>query len=400
MSAPRNARRRAGFTLVELMVALTTGLVAIGTIYTFSTGATRFFQQQSAISQTQQGVRVAFERLRRDVSRAGFGGVPFGNLVHGPIPTMRVQAVEICDGNGLGRIPNEAENFTHADRLILTGNYETGDTYLAAAIGAGGTSITFQQTWPAFQRSFGDRISNVCIQSQFDNVFQAGRLVHVKSREGGHFFATIAGTAANCAVQLATGLPVGTSFLAGVGEGAVVTPLSRIEYTVLDQPQLAAAGLGNLVSTNPAAQALGDVPAVLVRRELTFGTSPCGNDTVRPNTTEIVLEYVAHFDVDAISDTAIPPNLPALIFEDDGLVQTRSSGVVQILGPHQFRSLVVSLAGRTPAIDRNVPWVPRTDPATQPLSRFRVNPNDTHAARVRSIRSEITLPNLFPLTQR
>jgi prepilin-type N-terminal cleavage/methylation domain-containing protein len=391
-------RREQGFTLVELMVALTTGLIAIGTLYTFSTGATRFFQQQSAISQTQQGVRVAFERLRRDVSRAGFGGVPFGNLVHGPIPTMRIQAVEICDGSGAGRIPNEAENLTHADRLILTGNFETGDTYLAASISAGGTAINFQQGWPAFRRSFVDPAGTICDQARFDRVFQAGRLVHVKSREGGHFFAPIAGAAANCTLQLSAALPVGNAFLAGVGEGAVVAPLSRIEYAVLDQAQLAAAGLGNLVSTNPAAQALGDVPAVLVRRELPFGNATCGAAAPRPNTTEIVLEYVAHFDVDAISDTSIPPNLPNLVFEDDLAVQQRSSGAVQLTGPHQFRSLIVHLAGRTSNIDKNVPWVARD--ATQPLSRFRVSPGDAYAARVRAVRSEITLPNLFPLTQR
>jgi prepilin-type N-terminal cleavage/methylation domain-containing protein len=392
-------RRSQGFTLVELMVALTTGLVALGTLYTFSKGSTRFFQQQSSISHTQQGVRVAFERLRRDISRAGFGGVPFGNLAFGPVPTMRVQAVEICDGAGLGRIPNEAANLTHADRLILTGNYETGDTYLAEAIAAGGTAITFQQTWPAFQRSFGQPLSNMCDPARFDDVFQPGRIVHVKSREGTSFFAEIAGTAGNCTLQLATGLPVGTPALAGVGEGAVVAPLSRIEYTVLDQAGLNAAGLDDLVSPNPAAQALGEVPAVLVRRELLFGNTACdANVQVRPSTTEIVLEYVAHFDVDAIVDDAIPPNLPNLIFENDAQVQTRSVGVAQIVGPHQFRSLIVSLAGRTPGIDRNVPWVPRT--IDQPLARFQVSAGDTHAARVRSVRSEITLPNLFPLTQR
>jgi prepilin-type N-terminal cleavage/methylation domain-containing protein len=394
----RSRRREQGFTLVELMVALTTGLIAIGTMYTFSTGATRFFQQQSAIGQTQQGVRVAFERLRRDVSRAGFGGVPFGNIAYGPVPTVRVQAVEICDGNGAGRIPNEAENLTHADRLILTGNFETGDTYLAAAISAGGTTITFQQGWPAFRRSFFAPAGVICDQASFDRVFQAGRLVHVKSREGGHFFAPIAGTAANCTLQLAAALPVGNAFLAGVGEGAVVAPLSRIEYTVLNQAQLATAGLGNLVSTNPAAQALGDVPAVLVRRELTFGNQACGAATPRPNTTEIVLEYAAHFDVDAISDTAVAPNLPNLVFEDDLAVQQRSSGLVQLMGPHQFRSLIVHLAGRTPQIDKNVPWVAPV--VNGPLSRFRVTPGDSYAARIRAVRSEITLPNLFPLTQR
>lgn len=405
----RARRQQAGFTIVELMAALTAGLIAIGGLYAFTQNSTRYFQQQTSVMETQQAVRVAFERLRRDVARAGFGGTPFDLLERGGgHPSLRVQAVEVCDGEGAGRIPNEANNGVHADRLLLTGNYETGDTYLAESLGPAGNTITFQRCWPAFQRSFGSPppigtppgAPSVgiceCDEIRFNRVFQQDRLVHVKTREGFHFFSRISGASA-CTVQLGESIPVGTSRAGGIGEGAVVSPLSRIEYTVLSGAELTSAGLTHLVPTHASADALGDIPAVLVRREVNFSENHCAPSTVRPDSTEVILEYVANFDLAAMVDVAVPPALPILNFERGVRVQDRSAGSASNLGPHQFRSLVLELAARTPRSDRNFPWIARI--ADAPLMRFQIRADDTHAARVRSIHSEITLLNLFPGTR-
>lgn len=423
MKSPRSARRAvhrrigegrlrrssAGFTIVELMVALTAGLIAIGGIYAFTQNSTRYFTQQTSIMETQQAVRVAFERLRRDIARAGFGGSPFALLERGGgHPSLRIQAVEICEGEGAGRIPNESANGVHADRLILTGNYETGDTYLAESLGSAGNQITFQRCWPAFQRAFGpppDPSAGApgyqvgiceCNEERFNRVFQRDRLVHVKTREGFHFFSRI-DSASACTVQLQDSIPVGTSRAGGIGEGAVVSPMSRIEYTVVSGAELGGAGLDHLVPTHDAAEALGDIPAVLVRRELEFSETHCAPSTVRADTTEVILEYVANFDLGAMVDVSVPPALPVLNFETGALLETRSSGTAITNGPHQFRSLILDLAARTPRSDTNFPWVTRA--ADAPLMRFQIRGGDVYAARVRSIRSEITLLNLFPATR-
>ena len=403
--------RQGGFTIVELMVALTAGLIAIGGIYAFSQNSTRYFQQQTSIMETQQAARVAFERLRRDVARAGFGGTPFGLFERGGESlSLRVQAVEICDGAGAGRIPNEATNGVHADRLILTGNYETGDTYLAESLGGAGNIVTFQRCWPAFQRGFGEAPPAVgtppspsvgiceCDPVRFERVFQPNRLMHVQTREGFHFFSRIETVnGGNCTVQLRESIPVGTSRAGGIGEGAVVAPMSRIEYTVLSGTELTGAGLTHLAASHASAGALGDVPAVLVRREIEFSETHCSTSIVRPDSTEIILEYVANFDISAMIDVAIPPSLPVLNFVRGDQVQARSAGTAANEGPQQFRSLIIDLAARTPRSDRNFPWVARV--AGAPLMRFQVNANDPHAARVRSIHSEIALLNLFPSTR-
>lgn len=72
---PRPAlSRQRGLSLVELMVALTIGLMVVVTIGYVYLGAARVFQSLDAASRIQDNVRYAFERLSYDVRMAGFTG--------------------------------------------------------------------------------------------------------------------------------------------------------------------------------------------------------------------------------------------------------------------------------------------------------------------------------------
>ncbi|MFW5921446.1 MAG: PilW family protein, partial [Polyangiales bacterium] len=53
----RRASKTAGFTLLELMVALVAGLIAISSIYFVSAASTRHFHEQQRIAQTQMSLR-------------------------------------------------------------------------------------------------------------------------------------------------------------------------------------------------------------------------------------------------------------------------------------------------------------------------------------------------------
>ena len=79
-SSQAHARRvqptRAGFTLVELMVGLSLGALVIASVYTIGVSSARHFQEQQRVSQLQLATRIALDRIRRDVSLAGFGGSP------------------------------------------------------------------------------------------------------------------------------------------------------------------------------------------------------------------------------------------------------------------------------------------------------------------------------------
>jgi prepilin-type N-terminal cleavage/methylation domain-containing protein len=65
-------KERAGFTMIELMVSLAVGGVAIGAIYAIGSASTRQFQAEHYIANTQSSLRIAMSQVKRDIARAGF----------------------------------------------------------------------------------------------------------------------------------------------------------------------------------------------------------------------------------------------------------------------------------------------------------------------------------------
>jgi prepilin-type N-terminal cleavage/methylation domain-containing protein len=68
----RNRRASAGFTLVELLVALVAGLVVALAVTSLSKQATNTFHEESRIASAEMHLRVAIERLSADVQNAAF----------------------------------------------------------------------------------------------------------------------------------------------------------------------------------------------------------------------------------------------------------------------------------------------------------------------------------------
>jgi type IV pilus assembly protein PilW len=64
--------KSAGFTLIELMVALVVGAVVIAIIYSVYIVQQRSFQRASLVVETQQNVRNAFILLERDIRMIGY----------------------------------------------------------------------------------------------------------------------------------------------------------------------------------------------------------------------------------------------------------------------------------------------------------------------------------------
>jgi prepilin-type N-terminal cleavage/methylation domain-containing protein len=66
-----------GFSLVELMVAMTATLVVSGAVYGLVTAGNSAFRREPALADRQQNIRVALDVIGRDVFRAGYGLPPF-----------------------------------------------------------------------------------------------------------------------------------------------------------------------------------------------------------------------------------------------------------------------------------------------------------------------------------
>jgi type IV pilus assembly protein PilW len=74
MTATPIRQRARGFSLVELMVALTTGLLVAAVIATMFASNARTFAVTSGVGELQEAGRNAFDVLQRDVRMAGYQG--------------------------------------------------------------------------------------------------------------------------------------------------------------------------------------------------------------------------------------------------------------------------------------------------------------------------------------
>lgn len=63
-----------GFSLVEMMVAITIGLLLLAGLGTVYLGSTQTFRQQEALARMQEGARYAFEVMTLDIRQAGYTG--------------------------------------------------------------------------------------------------------------------------------------------------------------------------------------------------------------------------------------------------------------------------------------------------------------------------------------
>ncbi|HET6339704.1 MAG TPA: prepilin-type N-terminal cleavage/methylation domain-containing protein, partial [Polyangiales bacterium] len=72
----RKPRSQFGFTVVELMVSLCVGGIAISSLYAVGAASTRHFREQQRISTTQSSLRSAMNQIKRDFARAGYLATP------------------------------------------------------------------------------------------------------------------------------------------------------------------------------------------------------------------------------------------------------------------------------------------------------------------------------------
>ncbi len=379
----------AGFTLLELMVALIAGLIAITSVYTISNASTQNFHEQQRVAQAQMATRMALEQIRLDVARAGFLGTANSRNERTCLPMPdgnHFGAVEVRDGMDTGNLPNAGTNGVEADRLRLVGNFATSSRYVVDS--AIGTQLRVDTSTQGFRDSFGV-VGDDYDTDTFADVFRAGRYLHIEDPDGDHFFVRITGTnAAAQTINFTPGLGSGSgNCVSGALRQAFVSPLMRVEYALVNPGDLTT-NLQNVygdAAQQALDQARGTVPAVLVRREVSFDV---GAAPVR-NTERVVLDYLANFDVDLMVDVNLVPGSPPVIQRsDDGDAEDRS-----VNNPDQVRSVLVNLSSRSADQDESFPYVARAPGA--PLTRYQVNGGRPGAARVRSARAEIFLPNVL-----
>ena len=444
---------RPGFTVVELMVAITAGLAVSLAAYTLSKSSVEVFQQEARMNAAQFSSTTGLNRLTTDIKRAGFqttpevAGDPNVCMQPGgaePEPEL-LSAVRIYDGvtNGTdafatntyggtsavgasGNYPVLPAALAHAanarlpDRIRLSANFTASTSFRVSRIETPGL-IWLDIDQLAVQRLFAqERAGGIGICDIFGGLkvpdadddplndqrafaLGAAPAMRVVANAGRSRFVILtnctsapAGVAmgavnnyTSVTMQVAS-LPSGPGCapLEGLSSG-YVNPVHFVDYAVVGAANLGALGLPPSVAalgTEDAALATvtGSASrAMLVRRELDAVGAPI------PGSAEL------------ISDFVVDLNFSVRTRETDGttlVVPFDSATAVSAIPTNRIRTVGVRLSTRARNPDRPVGQnpVPGSD---QALGRFNAFAGTTtnvrdQFARVRTMFSEITLPNM------
>jgi len=330
----RRMRRRAGFTLVEMMVAMVIGLAVVGASYYITRTTARMFAEQLRRAETQLTLRGAIELLRRDISRAGFASVRStaempgcnnNSAANGWIGTLGALTTDVSP---VALAAAWIGNCTGRPCLYLSGNFTTSEQYVVDGNNSTALTLQLDTTQHMFMRSFltpfPTAVPNTFLPNRFIDAFLAtragvtGRMVNVLDLVYRKSFlravTAVNPNAASPQVTLETALPSGQPNEAGCildPRHAMVAPISTFVYEVVntaDDAEVAAAV--SAVGTLNGAYMTGGARLVLVRREVNMADlgvvlPPAAPARIAGTTRAIVdfLEPQDGFTIEAVYDS-------------------------------------------------------------------------------------------------
>jgi hypothetical protein len=195
---PHHRRRAslAGFTLVELMVAVTGGLFVSIMLFVLARDGARFYQRESRVADATLASMVGFERLHADIARAGFLASPNIQIDPrrcGPLPpagqaqlrslaAIRIQP-GFTDSESYPALPQVlADNGRTPDTITLAGSYASVEEFpMWGVVDHGGSGYTVylqRQIGPAARMGLTGT-NDAADLALLQPIFQAGRALRI-----------------------------------------------------------------------------------------------------------------------------------------------------------------------------------------------------------------------------
>ncbi|MHB1075516.1 PilW family protein [Thiobacillus sp.] len=126
-------RGQSGFGLVELMIAMTLGLVLLGGIGYLYIGSRGAFRTTDNLSRIQENARYALDMMSRDIRMAGYVGcgnmasVRVNTIANPPVPPMTIGNALIGYNSGTGWAnPTTITRVANTDVLSVMGAFSNG----------------------------------------------------------------------------------------------------------------------------------------------------------------------------------------------------------------------------------------------------------------------------------
>jgi type IV pilus assembly protein PilW len=132
--SPNRAARRAvrGFTVIEVMVAMTIGLILVGAVLVVLLGATGTSKSREQQSESQTNGRYAIDTIRRNLNHAGFLGI--SSLFWPDEAYTGTSVTNVCDVAWIGRLSRRvwanSDANPYSASCIPAANYVAGTDVL------------------------------------------------------------------------------------------------------------------------------------------------------------------------------------------------------------------------------------------------------------------------------
>lgn len=161
-SSHRYSSRAGGFTLIEMLVSMSIGLVVLAGIARTFTAQTRQNSAEEQIGQLQQNVRGALDLMIREIQMAKYNpaGTAFPSGTYGvPYSASQLQIQSDMDGNGTldSSTSGSVENIIYA--------YDSANLRITRQLGSGGSAQILADNVSAFTFTYYDANGNAVTSS-------------------------------------------------------------------------------------------------------------------------------------------------------------------------------------------------------------------------------------------